>query len=63
VQVYVDDRSVCKPAQALALTLGLAHNGPALIEGAALPDGAFPLQVVIPLGSQRVLAVISERTE
>jgi hypothetical protein len=32
-------------------------------EAAAVPDGAFPLQVVMQLGTQRVLVVISERTE
>jgi hypothetical protein len=32
-------------------------------ESAAVPDGAFPLQVMMLLGTQRVLVVISERTE
>jgi hypothetical protein len=32
-------------------------------EAAAVPDGAFPLQVAVQLGKQRVLVVISERTE
>jgi autotransporter-associated beta strand protein len=32
-------------------------------EASAVPDGAFPMQVAIQLGKQRVLVVISERTE
>lgn len=32
-------------------------------DASAVPDGAFPMQVVMVLGSQRVLVVISERTE
>ncbi|WP_158235681.1 hypothetical protein [Limnohabitans sp. G3-2] len=31
-------------------------------EAAAVPDGAFPMQVIMQLGNQRVLVVISERT-
>ena len=29
----------------------------------AVPDGAFPIQVVVLIGSQRTVVVISERTE
>ena len=32
-------------------------------EASAVPDGAFPIQVQVALGAQRVLVVISERTE
>jgi len=32
-------------------------------EATAVPDGAFPMQVSLIIGSQRVLVVISERTE
>jgi hypothetical protein len=32
-------------------------------EASAVPDGAFPLQVVLMISGQRVLVVISERTE
>ncbi len=32
-------------------------------EASAVPDGAFPLQVAIQLGKQRVMVAISERTE
>jgi hypothetical protein len=32
-------------------------------DASAVPDGAFPMQVVMVLGPQRVLVVISERTE
>jgi len=32
-------------------------------DATAVPDGAFPLQVVMNVGQQRVLVVISERTE
>ena len=32
-------------------------------DATAVPDGAFPLQVVMTVGQQRVLVVISERTE
>jgi hypothetical protein len=32
-------------------------------DAAAVPDGAFPMQVVISLGQQSVVVVISERTE
>jgi hypothetical protein len=32
-------------------------------EAKAIPDGAFPLQVALNIGGQRVLVVISERTE
>ncbi|MFM8866082.1 MAG: hypothetical protein ACKOFG_14505 [Limnohabitans sp.] len=35
----------------------------ARFDATAVPDGAFPLQVVMQLGGQRVLVVISERTE
>jgi len=29
----------------------------------AVPDGAFPIQVVVVIGSQRTVVVISERSE
>jgi len=32
-------------------------------EAAAVPDGAFPLQVILIAGGQQILVVISERTE
>jgi hypothetical protein len=32
-------------------------------DASAVPDGAFPMQVVMVLGPQRVLVVISERAE
>lgn len=32
-------------------------------DAAAVPDGAFPMQVVMTVGQERVLVVISERTE
>jgi hypothetical protein len=32
-------------------------------DASAVPDGAFPMQVLMVLGSQSVLVVISERTE
>jgi hypothetical protein len=32
-------------------------------EADAVPDGAFPLQVLMTVGQQRVVVVISERTE
>ena len=32
-------------------------------DASAVPDGAFPMQVVMTLGQQSVVVVISERTE
>ena len=32
-------------------------------EAVSVPDGAFPLQVALSIGAQRVVVVISERTE
>jgi len=32
-------------------------------EATAVPDGAFPLQLLLTVGGQRVLVVISERSE
>jgi hypothetical protein len=42
----------------------LKFNAQALrFEASAVPDGAFPMQVAIQLGKQRVMVVISERAE
>ena len=42
----------------------LKFNAQALrFEASAVPNGAFPMQVAIQLGKQRVMVVISERTE
>jgi hypothetical protein len=32
-------------------------------EASAVPDGAFPMQVVMTVGQQRVVVVISERAD
>jgi ribosomal protein S5 len=32
-------------------------------DASAVPDGAFPMQVVVSVGSQRVVVVVSERNE
>jgi hypothetical protein len=47
-----------------ALPNWLSFNSAELkFEARAVPDGAFPMQLLVTIGAQRVLVVISERSE